>query len=326
MAKHDAPHDIGHELLQTFLLAARLGTFAAAAVASRKSVSAISQQVRTLEARLGVPLFERHGRRVRLAASGEALAARLSPVLAELGEVLTAVRDAHEVVQGRVRLAGPRTFSAHWLRPRLPALFEAHPELELDLTFGVPSLLERQLAEGTLDIAILGRAPELDIVVAEPIAVERFVLVASPGYLARHGQPATAAEHTGHRYLVFDDDLAMHAPYFRAAFGARAPPPQNIAGRIASLEEMLALVEGGVALAVLPDYAVAEAVQADRVRVIAPQRADRSNRPARAADNTLYLARRKSAVEPARVRVVLAALREPVTAAGSGSRTKRRRS
>ena len=69
---------------------------------------------------------------------------------------------------------------------------------------------------------------------------------------------------------MFDRDLAMHAPWWRAAFGGRGEPPATIVGEVASLEEMQALAEEGVGIAVLPDYLVAAALTARRLVVLPP--------------------------------------------------------
>jgi DNA-binding transcriptional LysR family regulator len=162
-------------------------------------------------------------------------------------------------VRGRVAVGSPRTFGRHGLGPRLPALLSAHPELTVTVEYGVPSVLERRLAEGHIDLVILARPSELPGIETRPIATETFLAVAAPACLARRGQPRTAADFREHRYVVFDRDLAMHAPWWRAAFGGRTALPENIACEVASLEEMMALAIAGAAIAVLPDYQVADA-------------------------------------------------------------------
>ena len=96
---------------------------------------------------------------------------------------------------------------------------------------------------------------------------------------------------------MFDRDLAMHAPWWRATFGRRAALPDTIVAEAGELEAMLALVEAGVGLAVLPDYVVA-----GRAKVV-----DVTPAGSKPATGTLFLATR-SAPPPARVAAVLAAL------------------
>jgi DNA-binding transcriptional LysR family regulator len=295
---------VDYELLRTFVAAATARTFGEAARQRFVSVSAISQQVRTLEGQLGVPLFERRGRRVRVSEAGQALLAVLRPELTRIEEALEAVGESHGAVRGAVALGAPRTFARHWLRPRLPPLLAGNPELRVTVRFDVPSRLERALAEGGLDLALLARAPELPGITAQPVATETFLAVAAPAYLARRGTPRGQAEFAAHRYLVFDGDLAMHAPWWRACFGGRARLPRDVVCEVASQEELQALAEAAVGIAVLPDYQVADALRAGLLRALAPPRA----RPAR---NTIHLAWRKGAIETARLRAARDALAGP---------------
>lgn len=303
--------------LRTFADAAGARTFAEAAALRGVSPSAISQQIRALETELGVPLFARIGRRVKLTDEGAALLDEVRSALARIDGAIEAVVDRHGRVEGRVAIGSPRTFGRFWLRPRLAPLLAAHEGLRLQIGFGTPSELEPRLVDGTLDLVLLVRPPELPGIEAVPICTETFVVVASPAYLARFGTPRTVEDFRRHRWLRFDRDAAMHRPWWRASFGRDAPPVTDVICEIASLEEMADLVEDGVALAVLPDYLVADAVAADRLVVLAPE----DGRPSR---GTIHLAWRHGAVASARFRAVQAALggasaTPSVSAAPSGS-------
>lgn len=297
---------VNYELLKTFVVAARARTFGAAAAERRVSVSAISQQVKALETQLGVPLFERIGRRVQLTPAGQSLAAALEAALARIDEALESAVADHTIVQGAVAVGAPRTFGRHWLGPRLPALLSAHPALTIQVEYGVPSVLERRLAEGHLDVVILARPSELPNIEARPIATETFVACAAPAYLARHGTPRSASDFRQHRFVVFDRDLAMHAPWWRASFGSKVALPENIACEVASLEQMMDLAIAGAGVVVLPDYQVAETVRAGALRILEPARGQHTRQ--RAARNTLFLAWRRGAIESARLRTVREAL------------------
>lgn len=292
--------NVSWDLLRTFLLAASARTFGAAAAQRRLTVSAISQQMKALEAALGLPLFERVGRNVRLTADGQRLWQRLQPAAATLTEALHELSERYGQVAGQVAVGSPRGFGGIWLRPRLPRLLAAHPALQLSVDFDVPSVLERRLVEGALDLCILGRPSELPGVSTQPIATETFIAVASPALARQHRDFAQA------RYLVFDDDLPMLAPWWRASFGRSAKLQPQIAARVASLDELQALAEAGAGVAVLPDYFVADAVKARRLVKLAT--------PGRPATNTLFLAWRSHAVATARFLSVKAALAGPVVA------------
>ncbi|MCP3138113.1 LysR family transcriptional regulator [Pyxidicoccus xibeiensis] len=286
-----------HEALWTLWEVSRAGTHAAAAARLGITPSAVGQQLKALEARVGVALFERVGRRARLTAAGAALVARLGEHLPALDAAVEEASVAHRAVRGEVSLGGPWPFFRFWLRPRLPGLLERHPELRLSVRFDVPSLLVRRLLAGELDVALLGLLPEAPGLEVRRVAQEEFVAVASPAYVRRWGTPRTARDFGAHRFIAFDADLAMLGPWWRTAFGAREPLPARVVCHIANLDEMLALAEAGSGIAVLPDYLVEPAVRAGRVVVLAPESGRRSIRRPR---GTLWVAWRKAAAPTAR--------------------------
>jgi DNA-binding transcriptional LysR family regulator len=297
------------ELLRTFVTAESSPTLSAAAASRHVTKSAVSQQLKTLETQLGIALFEKVGRNVRPTEAARALASTLRAAFATIDDSLEAAREIQGAIRGDVRIGAPRPFARVWLRPRLAKLLNTHRELVLDVAFGVPSELERATAAGDLDLAILVRAPESGALETTALFVETFEAVASPGYLRVHGTPHGAEDFSSHRVIVFDRDLPMHAAWWRATFGSRAPVRGDVACRVASLDEMLGLAIAGVGIAVLPDYFVADAVRAGEVTAVRSGK----TKPSRAtpAKNEIVLAWRRGAAASARARVVRDALLLP---------------
>jgi DNA-binding transcriptional LysR family regulator len=244
-----------------------------------------------LEAQLGLPLFERVGRNARLTPDGKQLVERLKPLQQDIFQALEELQQRHHWVEGELGVGSPRTFGAKWMRPRLQKLLRSHAQLCLTVEFDVPSVLEARLVEGALDIVILVRPTELPGLVAKPIATETFIAVCSPGYSREVSELQNA------RYIVFDDDLPMHQVWWRAQFGRQSPLRPRIAAKVASLDEMRALAESGVGIAVLPDYFVADMRGLTHIKTSAPP-----------AKNTLFLCWRASQVETARFLAVRQAL------------------
>jgi DNA-binding transcriptional LysR family regulator len=251
---------INQELLRTFVTTASAASFGDAARARRVTKSAISQQIKSLEGQLGVPLFERVGRHARVTEAGKRLAEVLQRELSAIDDALdTFVADARDL-RGEVRIGAPRAFARTWVRPRVVALLRQHPELRVRLVFEVATDLERQLADGRLDLAVLARQtvlPTLDVV---SLTRETFGAYASPGYLAAHGEPRTAADFASRPFIAYDDDLAMHAPWWRATFGRRVAVAARIVCFAASVDELAALAEAGVGIVVLPDHVATPSV------------------------------------------------------------------
>lgn len=301
------------EQLLALAEAVRGPTFAAAAQRLRITPSALSQQLRALEARLGVRLFEPVGRLRRPTTAASRLALEIGGHLAALAEATARVALDQAEVRGTIRLGGPGPFSRRWLRPRLAALLRRHPGLRAEVRFEVPSQLSRALDAGELDFAILAAPPEGGRLELRPLCEEEFQCLAAPELAARVSRRPAADELRRLPWIAFDRDLAMHATWWRAAFGRREALPREVACYVASLDEMLALCAAGCGLAVLPGYFAEEALRAGRVVELRPERlgAPGSRAPeSRAARNTLSLAWRSGAVETALFRTVRDALLE----------------
>ncbi|MEP7050757.1 MAG: LysR family transcriptional regulator [Pseudomonadota bacterium] len=299
---------INYDHLRTLLEIGASATFAQAAAKLTLTPSAVSHQVRALEAQLGFAVFERVGRASRLTPEGQQLLDVVREHFPPIEEALAGIRDDQRTVQGSVSLAGPMPFARIWLRPRVVRLMRAYPALALNVRFGVPSALTLGLLDGSLDFAILAEAPDSPLLAFERLFVETFIAVCAPAYWAGAPPARTVKQLSEQRFIVFSDALAMHAAWWRATFG-KAPLPHNVVCRIANVDEMLYLAEQGLGIAVLPNYVVTESLAAGR---LVPVRA----KPARsrqlgAPQNPLLLAWRKARAETARLRVVRSALLAP---------------
>ena len=117
--------------LRSFLAAARHGSFSEAGRAVGLTQSAISRQISQLEARLGVPLFVRAGRRVELNAAGRAYAEAGEPALAQIARA--SARLGEQRGDNSLTIACLPSLGMRWLAPRLPRLSARHPELVINI-------------------------------------------------------------------------------------------------------------------------------------------------------------------------------------------------
>ncbi|SEK39113.1 DNA-binding transcriptional regulator, LysR family [Roseateles sp. YR242] len=175
------------QYLAAFRAAALTENLRAAADQLSVTHSAVSQQIRALEAQLGFPVFDRQGRRVVLNAAGRALLHGVERAYQELDQGLRTAATAHGVEQRSLRITALPSFCQRWLLPRLGRWHACHPEvaLEIDATQRLVDL-ER---EG-FDLALRqGQGPWPGLV-SEPLFESNLLPVASPA-LAHQliGQP-----------------------------------------------------------------------------------------------------------------------------------------
>jgi DNA-binding transcriptional LysR family regulator len=287
--------DVSLESLKTLVAVVRAGSQREGAKTRGLSVPTVSQQLTSLEAKLGMPLFERVGRRALPTPEARRLVGALAPAFDAIVDALDAAIGAHRGVAGPVAIGAPRPFGAHWLTPRMNELLRVRPGLVLTLRYGGPSELESRLLEGTLDLAILVREPSRDGVVAQRLHEEQLVAVADRPLRAETSQDALAWS-----WLAFDEDRPLLERWWRGTFGGRARMPEP-RGFAADLPALRALASAGHGVVVLPDYFVADDLAAGRLHAVRLARARRVR-------NVLYVAWRKGSIASPRRTAVLDAI------------------
>lgn len=181
--------------LRVFYEVARHGNFTRAAAALRISQPAVSEQVRALEADLGLDLVLTAGRETRLTPAGEELAtyaARLFALEREAEEAMEALRGLR---RGTLRLAAGTTPGVYLLPGLLGAFRERYPDVAVSLEIRNSAGVAQLVAAGDADLGVTGGAPEPHPeLVARVLRPDPFVAVAAPGHpLARQGA-VTAAD------------------------------------------------------------------------------------------------------------------------------------
>jgi DNA-binding transcriptional LysR family regulator len=186
--------------LASFVESALGGSFTAAAARLNVTPAAVGKNVMRLEQELQVRLFNRSTRRLKLTPEGEAFLAEAGEALRALDQAVDNVTRAGTEPGGRVRLSAGVTFGRRFVLPVLARLARQHPQLQFEL--GVESREVDLIGEG-IDIAIRGALLPDSTLVARPICRLHSVLVASPGYLRKHGVPKLPGDLLqGHRLLA----------------------------------------------------------------------------------------------------------------------------
>src|SRR6202011_6210006 len=134
---------------------AHRGSFSAAAEALSYTQSAVSQQIATLEAEIGLALLERHPRGVTLTAAGQALIGHAEGILARLEAAEGAMSAIAGLRGGRLRMASFPTAGATLMPLAIAAFSAAYPAVELTLAEGEPEEILPRLRAGELDLAPL---------------------------------------------------------------------------------------------------------------------------------------------------------------------------
>ena len=186
--------------IELFCRTAELRNFTAAANAVGLTPAAVSRSVSRLEKRLGVQLLVRTTRQVRLTDGGHAYYERCHRALGELVEAEREVTGDQQVPTGVVRISLPTSYGHYRVLPMLSAFREKYPAISLDV-----QLSNRNIdfaAEG-FDLAVRGRTPPDSGLVARTLEDAELVVVATPKYLRKRGEPKTLEALRGHECIQF---------------------------------------------------------------------------------------------------------------------------
>jgi LysR family transcriptional regulator, glycine cleavage system transcriptional activator len=170
--------------LQVFATAARCGTFSRTATEMFVTQSAISRQVQQLEEHLGVVLFIRHKRGLRLTPDGEALLPVVEDALARLTNICESLRNAGQVLTLRM----PPTLATRWFLPLLPSLRTVMPDVDVRVT--TYDAWEPRFEDNDIDAAIIQGRGDWKGVEAIHLMPERLTPVCSPELAKRIFVPA----------------------------------------------------------------------------------------------------------------------------------------
>ncbi|UTL83131.1 LysR family transcriptional regulator [Pseudomonas putida] len=186
--------------LLAFLGAAEHGNFSAAARACGMTPSAISKLISRLEDRLQVRLFQRGTRSLTLTEEGAAYLVSARAVSNAMAEADSLAEAFPTRVSGTLRVHTMTTFAKHQIIPWLPEFLAAYPGLTVDIQVGAQ--FSDQFDQG-LDVAIHSGVLPDSSRIARKIGQSRWILCASPAYLATHGTPAHPGQLLQHTCFSF---------------------------------------------------------------------------------------------------------------------------
>ncbi|MCO7517163.1 LysR substrate-binding domain-containing protein [Pseudomonas guariconensis] len=227
--------------LRVFEVASRHLNFRLAAEELGVTQAAVAQQVRALEANLGIKLFERLPRGLRLTDAGLGYSRTLRNAFALISEATSALRPGNS----HLTVSVTPTFASKWLIPRLASFTEAHGEIDLRVL--ATDRLSQFHADG-VDLAVrYGQPPFGPGLNTERLLEQRVVAVASPTLLAQRGRPQNL-EQLQH-FLLLHDAHNFWPEFIAGLFGQPAQPmPKNVRFNQTSLAIEAAIAGQGLAL------------------------------------------------------------------------------
>ncbi len=252
--------------LAVFTRVAEARSFTQAAQRLGLTASAVSKSVRRLEQELGVRLLHRSTRLVSLTNDGVDFYERCRQILAAVDEAQASVSLSKATPQGRLRVQMPVGFGRQVGVPVLRALARAHPRLVIDA----------ELSDRAIDVLYEGFDAAIQIgqvsderLAALRVGNLRFHALASPEYLARHGEPRVPEDLLQHECLAYA--VPVTGRYRRWDFARDGKTwSLDLGGRlnINNAECLLEAALAGEGVVMISNFIAGEAIRSGRLRPV----------------------------------------------------------
>lgn len=254
--------------MRIFVAVVHNGSLSSAGRLLGLSPASVSRHISALEKSLGARLINRSSRRLTLTEAGELYFSKVERILQQVAEANDTVAQWQKVPRGTLRVHSRMLVGHLIVVPALPAFLASHPDIRVDLLLSNQTV---DLVERNVDVDIrIGKLVDTSLVARRLSPAER-ILCAAPDYLAGRAPidaPADVARHNCLTYRIHEGRTVWR---FIEPGGAMQEIP--VTGNLQS-DNGLALLEAtlaGVGVALMPDWAVRDALASGRLRRLLPQ-------------------------------------------------------
>jgi LysR family hydrogen peroxide-inducible transcriptional activator len=242
--------------LQYIVAVAEVASFRRAAEACHVAQPSLSAQIAVAERALGVQLFERTGRRLRVPPAAAPVIAQARRILMAAGDLQEIARQQADPFRGTLRLGVIPTICPYLLPDLAPALTRDYPDMTVDWSEERTARLVAQVKEGAIDAAIVALEADLRGLAHEPLGWDPFFVAAAPGHPFAGGNKKTRLtpkDLDGERIFLLDEGHCFRDQALRLCARAGARETGFRATSLATLVQMVS-ASGGVTL--LPSIAL----------------------------------------------------------------------
>jgi LysR family transcriptional regulator, hydrogen peroxide-inducible genes activator len=240
--------------------------FGRAAERCHVSQPSLSASVAKLEDELGVRLFERGKRGVRVTPAGEEVVGQARRALEEAARVKAVAQQRRNPLKGVLRLGVIHTIAPYLLPELVSALKRAAPDMPLDIEENTTAALDRMLRAGELDGVVLALPYEAPGIEVMPLYDEPFKVVVPRGHGLARRKAIAADELDREDLLLLPAGHCLRDQVLDACREFSRPPPPGRQGN--SLETLRSMVASGSGITVLPQTALAPRYASPLVKVL----------------------------------------------------------
>lgn len=241
-----------------------IGSFSGAARQLHIGQPAVSKAIAQIEERVGVRLLLRTAHGLSPTESGQNYYEHAKRVLQEAEEADLAARGAAAALSGRLRFCAAVTFARLHVMPHLPAFLEQHPALDVDVVLDDRNV---DLVEEGIDVALRMGTLTDSTLTARKIGQARRLVLGTPSYFAKHGEPESPTDLVSHRAVIYDRRGGGATWTFRRGTAETA---MTLKGRVraTAAEGVREAVFSDLGLTVSSEWMFAPELRSGRVRAV----------------------------------------------------------
>lgn len=254
------------ETLKLFCDVIQLKGFTQAAAANSITQSAVSQRLKVLEKRFGMPLIERHGTQLFLTKAGEAVYKGARRILAELRELEEHLRGLNGKITGSVRLAAIYSVGLYELAPHVKKFLKSYPEIEVQIEYSRSNKIYQDVANGSVDLGIVTyptNKPQLRWI---PFCEDELVLICSPDHPFSQCESVSLKQLNSQPFVNFHRDI----PTRRALDEILKKNGVAVVTKAEfdNIELIKRAVEIGIGISIVPSMTIKSEIQAGQLKAL----------------------------------------------------------
>jgi len=238
-------------LLSSFMTVAECGSFTTAAEKLSITQSALSRQIQSIEQTLGVELFERIGKKIRVSPEGEALRSRINEVLIATKNLRLSAEELKKGEAGILKVGACSQLIERYFPDFLREWQSLHPRVEIRLEEGGGADLNAKLMSGVVQLTVnassYARSPDVEAV---PLCHLAVLAIGTPDHLQAGNAPIDIADVCAHPVLLLNRRHVSREMFDAACRLAGLDP--RVALESGSPHTVFSMAQGGVGIAVLP--------------------------------------------------------------------------
>jgi DNA-binding transcriptional LysR family regulator len=254
------------ETLKVFCDVVETGSFSAAASQNFITQSAVSQQLRTLEAKYRCKLLERSRGGAKLTPQGEILYRASREIIDRYREVETELQHSGRVVGGHLRIAIVYSVGLHELPPYLKEYLRSFPDVNVHVEYSRSNKIYDNVINGQIDLGIVAYPMKHPQIVITPIRNDQLVLVCPPDHPLANAKKISVSKLEGEPLVTFERDIATRKAIDQMLKAHHVTVRYN--GEYDNIETIKRAVEIGQGVAFVPLPAVRHEVEHGTLTVV----------------------------------------------------------